>query len=58
VGLVVRVEAGDDVPLVVALPEGLPDDVVCGLVHPAITTAQQTKTISTRIVLAFIPDDD
>lgn len=58
VGLVVRVEAGDAAPLVVMLLEGLPEDVVCELVHPAIATAQQTRTISTRIVLAFIPDDD
>jgi hypothetical protein len=53
------VEAGADVPLdVLPLPDALPDDADCELVQPARATAQQTRTISRRIVLAFIPDDD
>jgi hypothetical protein len=55
VGLVVRA-AADDPPEV--LPEVLPDEAVCELVQPARAAAPQTRTISTRTVLAFIPDDD
>jgi hypothetical protein len=59
VGIVVRVEAGEAVPPdVLPLPEVLADLAVCEPVQPASATAQQTRTISTRIVLAFIPDDD
>jgi hypothetical protein len=51
---VVRLEAS-----VVPDADGvLPDELDCELVQPARATAQQTRTISTRIVLAFIPDDD
>jgi len=58
VGPVVRVEEeavdeGEE-----ELPEEPAGDAFWELVQPARMTAEQTRTISTRTVLVFIPDDD